>query len=246
MLALCTFTFTTWLWLASSYGLGSALYTGWKRTESQITCLSCQRKLFSFLLSLFLFNTLGIRKIQFQTEIGMICSLFLWGLYVFNCRMKLYISYSALKSRAMNICPFPDPRSCQKLSCQLSSASSSLITDTYQLAQDSGHGPKLLEFKEFVDNGFRHGIWILVGHVLDLMILVGPFQRKISYDFIILSEGFFALTENWFVFPNHGTVFLIMFSNTYFKASRKWLAGETGPTTQYNCKVSFLWGCKKK
>ena len=188
MLALCTFTFTTWLWLASSYGLGSALYTGWKRTESQITCLSCQTKLFSFLLSLFLFNTLGIRKIQFQTEIGMICSLFLWGLYVFNCRMKLYISYSALKSRAMNICPFPDPRSCQKLSCQLSSASSSLITDTYQLAQDSGHGPKLLEFKEFVDNGFRHGIWILVhnwGHGRWCYLL---YPSYLSYAFITLSR----------------------------------------------------------
>lgn len=176
------------------------LYTEYRviRTEALITCLICQGKLFSFLLfvSFWYFRD---KKIYNFKQVGMICSLFLWGEYFFNCRMKLCIVYSALKSRTANVCPSPDPGFCQKLSCQLSSASISLITDTYQLAQDSGHGLKLLEFKEFVDSAFRHRIWILGGHVL--MILVGPFQLRISYDFIILSEGFFCLDREQMCIP---------------------------------------------
>ena len=43
----------------------------------------------------------------------------------------------------------------------------------------SGHGLELMEFKERLDNGLRHRVWILAGaawsHELDTMILVGPF-----------------------------------------------------------------------
>ena len=58
-----------------------------------------------------------------------------------------------------------------------------------QAAQGSGNGPRLLEFKEHLDNTLRHRISISGGPVwsqdLDLMILVDPFQL---YSILSYSE----------------------------------------------------------
>jgi len=53
-----------------------------------------------------------------------------------------------------------------------------------------GHGPKLLEFKECLDNTLRHRVWILDGPVwsqeLDSVFLVGLFQFRIFYVSMVL------------------------------------------------------------
>jgi len=48
-----------------------------------------------------------------------------------------------------------------------------------QAAQGTGHGPKLLEFKEHLESSLRHRIWLSGGPVWGLeldMILMDPFQ----------------------------------------------------------------------
>ena len=58
-----------------------------------------------------------------------------------------------------------------------------------QPAQGSGHGSKMLEFKEYVNNNLRHRVWLLSGRVwsleLDSVTLTGPFQIEIFYDCVI-------------------------------------------------------------
>ena len=55
-----------------------------------------------------------------------------------------------------------------------------------QPAHSSGHGPKLLEFKECLDSALGHWVSMLSGAVwnqmLDLMTLVGPFQHGMFCD----------------------------------------------------------------
>jgi len=55
-----------------------------------------------------------------------------------------------------------------------------------QTPQSSGHSPRLLEFKECLDNALRHRIWALGGSLwsqeLGTEILLGPFQRGIFCD----------------------------------------------------------------
>jgi len=59
-----------------------------------------------------------------------------------------------------------------------------------QAAQGSGHSPDLLEFREHLDSALRHWDWdcgwCCVELGLDSVILVGHFQLRIFYDFIIL------------------------------------------------------------
>lgn len=60
-----------------------------------------------------------------------------------------------------------------------------------QTPQSSGHSPRLLEFKECLDNALRHKVWVLSGpmwsHELNSKFLVGPFQLQIFYVFPIFS-----------------------------------------------------------
>ena len=50
--------------------------------------------------------------------------------------------------------------------------------------QGSGHGPRLLEFKERLDNALIRWVWVLGGSVcstgLETVITVSPFQLRIS------------------------------------------------------------------
>ena len=60
------------------------------------------------------------------------------------------------------------------------------VVSMQRAPQGSDHGPRLAEFKKYLDNALRHRILILGGRVwsqeLNLMILMGPFQLGIFYD----------------------------------------------------------------
>mgnify|MGYP001856029944 FL=1 len=60
-----------------------------------------------------------------------------------------------------------------------------------QAAQGTGHGPKLLGFNEHLNNAYRHRDFILGGLVwnqeLNMIFLVGPFQLRIFYGYMIIS-----------------------------------------------------------
>ena len=54
--------------------------------------------------------------------------------------------------------------------------------------QGSGHGPRLLEFKEHLNSARRNGlIWGGPAWSQDSTVLAGPFQLEILYDAIMLS-----------------------------------------------------------
>lgn len=58
-----------------------------------------------------------------------------------------------------------------------------------KLPKGSGHASEMLKLRKHLDITLRHRVWILGGAVwsqgLDLMILVGLFQLRISYDSMI-------------------------------------------------------------
>lgn len=47
----------------------------------------------------------------------------------------------------------------------------------------TGHGPKMPELQEHLDNSFstEFGFWVVYRQQLDSMILVSPFQLKVFY-----------------------------------------------------------------
>lgn len=63
---------------------------------------------------------------------------------------------------------------------------------TQQDDKGIGHGPKLSEFKEYLDNALRHIAWFSGGTVLsqelDSVIPMGSLQLRIFYDFTKINK----------------------------------------------------------